>query len=126
VKPAASPYVFYTIQRTWQGRSLRFAVVGYDLHAGRGPEPLGPILVISPRLRTLALVCMKVNALALCGGFASVPLVLHELVEVRPWLEAKSFMDGIALGQMTPGPIVVTATFVGYRVARLAGASWRP
>ena len=65
---------------------------------------------------------MKVDALAFGGGFASVPLMFHELVEVRPWLEAKTFMDGIALGQVTPGPIVVTATFVGYRVGGLAGA----
>jgi len=65
---------------------------------------------------------MKVDALAFGGGFASLPLMFHEMVEVRPWLEAKTFMDGIALGQVTPGPIVVTATFVGYRVAGLAGA----
>jgi chromate transporter len=69
-----------------------------------------------------ALVCMKVDALAFGGGFASVPLMFHEMVEVRAWLDAKTFMDGIALGQVTPGPIVVTATFVGYRVAGLAGA----
>jgi putative ABC transport system permease protein len=36
---AASPYVFYTIQRPWQGRSLRFAVIGYDLHTGQGGPP---------------------------------------------------------------------------------------
>jgi chromate transporter len=80
------------------------------------------LLAISPRLGALALVCMKVDVLAFGGGFASIPLMFHELVEVRPWLEAKTFMDGIALGQVTPGPIVVTATFVGYRVAGLAGA----
>ena len=80
------------------------------------------LLAISPHLGGLALVCMKVDALAFGGGFASVPLMFHELVEVRPWLEAKTFMDGIALGQVTPGPIVVTATFVGYRVGGLAGA----
>lgn len=80
------------------------------------------LLAISPHLGGLALVCMKVDALAFGGGFASVPLMFHELVEVRPWLEAKTFMDGIALGQVTPGPIVVTAAFVGYRVGGLAGA----
>lgn len=42
---AASPYVFYTIQRQWQGRSLRFAVVGYDLHSGLG----GPREIIAGR-----------------------------------------------------------------------------
>jgi chromate transporter len=80
------------------------------------------LLALVPRLGVLALVCMKVDALAFGGGFASLPLMFHEMVEVRPWIEAKTFMDGIALGQVTPGPIVVTATFVGYRVAGLAGS----
>jgi chromate transporter len=80
------------------------------------------LVALAPRLAALALLCMKVDALAFGGGFASVPLMFHEVVEVRSWLDARTFMDGIALGQITPGPIVVTATFVGYRVAGLAGA----
>jgi chromate transporter len=80
------------------------------------------LLAFAPRLGVLALVFMKVDALAFGGGFAAIPLMFREVVEVRPWLEAKTFMDGIALGQVTPGPIVVTATFVGYRVAGIAGA----
>ena len=46
----------------------------------------------------------------------------HEVVEVRGWVPPPVFLDGIALGQVTPGPIVITATFVGQRVAGLAGA----
>jgi len=51
-----------------------------------------------------------------------VPLMLHEVVDVRHWLDSKTFMDGIALGQVTPGPIVITATFVGYQIAGVLGA----
>ena len=40
----------------------------------------------------------------------------------RGWLDSKTFMDGIALGQVTPGPIIITATFVGYMVYGLPGA----
>ena len=80
------------------------------------------LMFLAPQLGVLGLVCMKVDALAFGGGFASVPLMLHELVQVRSWLDTRTFMDGIALGQITPGPIVVTATFVGYRVAGLTGA----
>ena len=43
------------------------------------------------------------------GGFTSLPLMLHEIVGVKGWLDEKTFMDGIALGQVTPGPIVITA-----------------
>jgi chromate transporter len=48
--------------------------------------------------------------------------MFREMVESRAWLDPKTFMDGIALGQVTPGPIVVTATFVGYQLAGLTGA----
>jgi chromate transporter len=80
------------------------------------------LLACAPRLGALAAVCMKVDLLAFGGGFASVPLMFHEMVEVRGWLDARTFMDGIALGQATPGPIVVTATFVGYQLAGFSGA----
>jgi chromate transporter len=65
---------------------------------------------------------LKVDIFAFGGGFASVPLMLHEIVDVRHWLDSKTFMDGIALGQVTPGPIVITATFVGYQIAGVLGA----
>jgi len=83
---------------------------------------LAALLAIEPRLGALAAICMKVDALAFGGGFASVPLMYREIVTARSWLDPKTFMDGIALGQVTPGPIVITATFVGYQVAGLAGA----
>ena len=50
------------------------------------------------------------------------PVMVHQVVDVRHWMDSKTFMDGIALGQVTPGPIVITATFVGYQVAGLLGA----
>ena len=50
------------------------------------------------------------------------PLMLHEIVNVRGWMDSKTFMDGIALGQVTPGPIVITSTFVGYLTYGIAGA----
>ncbi|MBI3985555.1 MAG: chromate efflux transporter [Lentisphaerae bacterium] len=77
---------------------------------------------MNPGLFSLALVMAKVDLFAFGGGFASVPIMLHEVVGVREWLDARTFMDGIALGQITPGPIVITATFVGYQMAGLAGA----
>jgi chromate transporter len=70
----------------------------------------------------LAALMMKVDVFAFGGGFASVPVMFHQVVDVRNWMDSKTFMDGIALGQVTPGPIVITATFVGYQVAGLLGA----
>jgi chromate transporter len=84
---------------------------------------LGCLFVVDPRLATLGLLAMKVDALAFGGGFSSIPLINHEVVDVRGWMSSETFMDGIALGQVTPGPIVITATFVGYHVAGWLGAS---
>jgi len=70
----------------------------------------------------LATLMVRVDLFAFGGGYASLPLLLHEVVEVRHWLDPATFMDGIALGQVTPGPIVITATFVGQLVAGIGGA----
>ena len=66
---------------------------------------------------------MKIDLFAFGGGFASIPLMLQEVVNVRGWMDSKTFMDGIALGQVTPGPIVITAAFVGFLTYGLAGAT---
>jgi chromate transporter len=69
---------------------------------------------ISIKSFVLSLLMMKIDLFAFGGGFTSLPLMLHEVVKVRGWMDEKTFMNGIALGQVTPGPIVITATFVGY------------
>ncbi len=80
------------------------------------------LYLVRPDLLRLVLLMMKVDLFAFGGGFASLPLMLQEVVHVRGWMDAKTFMDGIALGQVTPGPIVITAAFVGYLTHRLLGA----
>ena len=74
------------------------------------------------KLFDLSALMLRVDLFAFGGGYASVPLMLHEVVGLRHWMDSKTFMDGIALGQVTPGPIVITATFVGYLVAGIPGA----
>lgn len=84
---------------------------------------VGLVALIRPDLLRLCLVMMKVDLFAFGGGYVSLPLMLHEVAEVRHWLTPQAFMDGIALGQVTPGPIVITSAFVGYLVFGLAGAA---
>jgi len=74
------------------------------------------------KLFALSALMLKVDLFAFGGGYASVPLMLHEVVGSMHWMDSRTFMDGIALGQVTPGPIVITATFVGYLIAGLPGA----
>jgi len=97
---------------------LRFAAI-LAVFAASG---LVVVYLVNRPMFDLASLMLKVDIFAFGGGFASVPLMLHEVVGVRGWLDSKTFMDGIALGQVTPGPIVITATFVGYQIAGLLGA----
>ena len=83
---------------------------------------VGAMFFLDRRLFDLATIMLRIDLFAFGGGFASVPLMLHEIVDVRGWLDSKTFMDGIALGQVTPGPSVITATFVGYQIAGVLGA----
>jgi chromate transporter len=68
-------------------------------------------------LFSLATLLLRIDLFAFGGGFASVPLIFHEIVEARHWMDAPTLMNGIILGQVTPGPIVITATFIGYLLA---------
>jgi len=56
----------------------------------------------------------RIDLFAFGGGFAALPLMFHEVVDVHSWMDSTTFINGLALGQVTPGPIVITATFVGY------------
>lgn len=70
----------------------------------------------------LAAAMFRTDLFAFGGGFGALPLLFHEVVEVRGWLASGVFMDGVALGQVTPGPIVITAAFVGYLMHGILGA----
>jgi len=87
-----------------------------------GTVLLAVLLLTNRRLFDLAALMLRVDILAFGGGFASVPVMLHSVAEVNHWMSTRTFMDGIAMGQVTPGPIVITATFVGYHVAGILGA----
>ena len=80
------------------------------------------LFFLQPMLFDLAALMFRIDLFAFGGGFASVPLMYHEIVEVRQWMDGQTFLNGIVLGQVTPGPIVITATFAGYWLYGLIGA----
>ena len=66
----------------------------------------------------LFFVFFKVGLFSFGGGYAILPLMQHEVVDVNKWISFKEFMDIVAVSQITPGPISINlATHVGYRIA---------
>jgi chromate transporter len=72
-------------------------------------------------LGALAWVAFKVGALSYGGGFVIVPLMQHDAVSTYHWMTGPQFLDAVALGQITPGPVVLTVAVVGYAAAGMGG-----
>jgi len=73
-------------------------------------------------LLRLAIVLFVINALTIGGGFAMLPLLQREFVNHYHWLTNKEFIDAIAIGQVTPGPLTVMNAFMGFKIGGLTGA----
>ena len=76
----------------------------------------------SPALWALATFFLKVGAFTFGGALSMVALVQEHVVNHMQWLTSREFLDGLALGQLTPGPTLMIAAYVGYKTAGLAGA----
>jgi chromate transporter len=70
----------------------------------------------------LAWVAFKVGALSYGGGFVIVPLMQRDAVHAYHWMTSTQFLNAVALGQVTPGPVVATVAAVGYAAHGVAGA----
>jgi chromate transporter len=67
-------------------------------------------------------ILIVVNALTIGGGFVMLPMLQREFVEKYHWLTNQEFIDAIAIGQVTPGPLTVMNAFMGYKIYGLLGA----
>jgi chromate transporter len=84
-----------------------------------------PIVLAAPAatggLLALAWVAFKVGALSYGGGFVIIPLMQHDAVHTYHWMSGAQFLSAVALGQVTPGPVVQTVAVVGYAAAGIGG-----
>ena len=69
----------------------------------------------------VAWTAFKVGALSFGGGFVIIPLMQGDAVHVHHWMTNQQFLDAVALGQVTPGPVVATVAAVGYAALGVAG-----
>lgn len=74
-------------------------------------------------LLRLFIAFFQIGLFSIGGGYAAMPLIQHQTIDVYSWLTMSEFADIMTIAEMTPGPIAInSATFVGIQVAGIPGA----
>ena len=82
----------------------------------------GILFIVNKEYFTLAAIMLRIDLFSFGGGLAAMPIMYHELVDSFHWFDGKTFMDGLILGQITPGSIIIAATFFGYMHFGIVGS----
>lgn len=103
-------------------RSGKQTSSGAALLAGGSGMAAGASLVAPFSLAALFLVFLKIGAILFGGGYVLVALIRSNLVARLGWISERQLLDAVAMGQVTPGPLSTTATFIGFLLGGFPGA----
>jgi chromate transporter len=115
VSGAIGIFAYGTLRRRLQGTTLPL-LAAVPPAAGAAPAPTGAVL------GQLLAFFLKAGSLTFGSGLVIVPFLEQGLVQQTGWLTERQFLVAVAMGMISPGPVVITATFVGYLVAGFWGS----
>ena len=115
--------VFYGVWR-WGIAAASILILSYGaLHISGSLPPVAQIAATGTvNLSEIAAFFFKVGAFTFGGGLSVLAFMQDQVVNQLHWLTQQQFLDGLALGQLTPGPVLMVAAFVGYQTSGLGGA----